>query len=254
MSKFYNNVKSRLNKKGIKGLTKTDYLLAAEYLGIEDLDKATTEQIIAGVDYLMGKQSTQLVSPVQSEEIISLDNAESEENIPNSEVFQSITPLEDIETESYEELEDEEVTAMPAAVNYAPLDIDQAGELATVEDKSELVASTAQSMGIELQLSEIQNIASNMDCSGDSLGESIADIRAAITTFVEYKAQVNQQKINHMITEVRATVTQRNKETSQRLNNGLSQIANDIKEADTDFKSQVKSALQCFAIPANKTS
>lgn len=57
-----------------------------------------------------------------------------------------------------------------------------------------------------------------------------------------------------MIDEVRATVTQRNKETSQRLNNGLSQIAKDIKEADTDFKSQVKSALQCFAIPANKTS
>lgn len=57
-----------------------------------------------------------------------------------------------------------------------------------------------------------------------------------------------------MITEVRATVNQRNKETSQRLNNGLGQIAKDIKEADTDFKSQVKSALQCFAIPANKAS
>jgi len=202
MSKFYSNVKSRLNKKGIKGLTKSDYLLAAEYLGIEDLDNATTEQIIAGVDYLMGKQSSQLVSTVESEEIISVDNADSEESISDSEVFQSITPLEEVETQSYEELEEEledEVNAMPAAVNYAPLEHSQAGELATVEDKSELVASTAVSMGIELQLSEIQNIASNVDCSGDSLGESIADIRAAITTFVEYKAQINQQKINHMI-------------------------------------------------------
>jgi len=252
MSKFYNNVKSRLNKKGIKGLTKTDYLLAAEYLGIEDLDNATTEQIIAGVDYLMGKQSTQLVSTVKNLENLSPDSIEyqdGEENISESEVFQSITPLEEVETESYEELEEELEEDEVLEGEY-----DQAGELATVEDKSELVASTAQSMGIELQLSEIQNIASNVNYSGDSLGESIADIRAAITTFVEYKAQVNQQKINHMITEVRATVNQRNKETSQRLNNGLSQIAKDIKEADTDFKSQVKSALKCFAIPANKTS
>lgn len=158
---------------------------------------------------------------------------------------QVFSQIQESETFIEEELEEEEVLEG---------EYDQAGELATVEDKSELVASTAQSMGIELQLSEIQNIASNMDCSGDSLGESIAHIRAAITTFVEYKAQVNQQKINHMITEVRATVNQRNKETSQRLNNGLSQIAKDIKEADTDFKSQVKSALQCFAIPTNKAS
>ncbi|MHC5821935.1 MAG: hypothetical protein ACYT04_40240 [Nostoc sp.] len=195
---------------------------------------------------IIANQSTEL-APVETQEIISVDNAESEESISDSEVFQSITPLEEVEAESWEEsdeeLEEEEVLEG---------DYDQASELATVEDKSELVASTAVSMGIELQLSEIQNIASNMDYSGDSLGESIADIRAAITTFVEYKAEINQQKINHMITEVRATVNQRNKETSQRLNNGLSQIAKDIKEADTDFKSQVKSALQCFAIPANK--
>lgn len=161
---------------------------------------------------------------------------------------QTLVQHQEDETLTQEEIENDGMQAI------APLEYDQAGELATVEDKSELVASTAQSMGIELQLSEIQNIASNMDYSGDSLSESIADIRAAITTFVEYKAQINQQKINHMITEVRATVTQRNNETSQRLNSGLSQIANDIKEADTDFKSQVKSALQCFAIPANKAS
>ena len=205
---------------------------------------------------ISANQSTELMSS-ESQEIISVDTPELEESISDSEVFQSITPLEEIETESYEELEEdgeEELTAMPTAVNYAPLEYDQVGELATIEEKSELVASTAVSMGIELHLSEVQNIASNLDYSGDSLDEGIADIRAAITTFVEYKAQVNQQKINHMIGEVRATVNQRNKETSQRLNNGLSQIAKDINEANTDFKSQVKSALQCFAIPTNKAS
>jgi uncharacterized protein YukE len=230
MTKFYNNVKSRLNKKGINGFTKADYLEAAEQLEIVDLDDVTTEQILDGVELLESKRSSQVGSAIA----------------PTT--AQTLVHHQETETLIQDETEDEGVQAI------APSEYDQAGELATVKDKSELVASTAQSMGIELQLSEIQNIASNMDYSGDSLSESIADIRAAITTFVEYKAQINQQKINHMITEVRATVTQRNKETSQRLNNGLSQIANDIKEANTDFKSQVKSALQCFAIPANKTS
>ncbi|MBN3944950.1 MAG: hypothetical protein HWQ38_00015 [Nostoc sp. NMS7] len=50
---------------------------------------------------------------------------------------------EELEDEEVSAIEDEEVNAMPTAVNYAPLDIDQAGELATIEDKSELVASTA---------------------------------------------------------------------------------------------------------------
>ena len=166
--------------------------------------------------------------------------------------MQPLTQLQGSEIFAKEELEEDDDEGEVTAIN--PLEIDQAGELAAVEDRAELVASTAQSMGIQLQLSEIQNIAYNVDYSGDSLGESIADIRAAITTFVEYKAQINQQKINHMIGEVRATVNQRNQETSQRLNNGLSQIARDIKQANTDFKSQVKSALECFAIPSDKAT
>ena len=202
-------------------------------------NSTTRAEVVKSVtnDYKLS-QTVSAIAPV----VDVSPNAQPLAQIQDSEIFTE----QDSEDENITEVEEEEVTA-PAPVEYG-----QAAELATVEDKSELVASTAVSMGIDLQLSEIQNIASNIDYSGDSLGESIADIRAAITTFVEYKAQINQQKINHMITEVRATVNQRNQETSQHLNNGLGQIAKDIKEADTDFKSQVKSALKCFAIPANK--
>ncbi|MBW4429961.1 MAG: hypothetical protein KME50_37875 [Nostoc desertorum CM1-VF14] len=135
-----------------------------------------------------------------------------------SPIAQPLTQLQEPEIYAEEEIEEEEVNAMPAAVNHVPLDTDQAGELLAVQDKADLVASTAESMGIELQLNEVTNIASNLDYSGDSLNESIGDIRTAITAFVEYKAQINQQKINHMIDEVRATVNQRNQETSGRLN------------------------------------
>ncbi|MBW4571519.1 MAG: hypothetical protein KME31_26935 [Tolypothrix carrinoi HA7290-LM1] len=217
MSKFYNNVKSKLNKKGIKGLTKTDYLLAAEHLGIEDLDNPSTEEINAGVNYLMKKQSSELTT---------------------------------IENLQYDVLANDSLNEDAQAIALS--EINQAGDLLAIQDKADLVASTAESMGIQLQLSEVDNIASNLDYSGDSLDEGIDDIRSAITAFVEYKAQINQQKINHMIGEVRAAVNQHNQQTSQHLNNGLSQIAKDINQADTDFKSSVRQALKCFAIPANK--
>jgi hypothetical protein len=64
MSKFYNNVKSRLTKQGYTGFVKSDYLEAAKYLGITDLENPTTEQIKAGVDYLVNKQSSQISTEV----------------------------------------------------------------------------------------------------------------------------------------------------------------------------------------------
>jgi hypothetical protein len=197
---------------------------------------------------ISANQSSEL-SAVENLESLSVDSTEYQ-NTEDAKLFQTTTPLESLETESLEE--EEEVNAMPTAVNYALSEISQAGELLAVQDKADLVASTAESMGIQLQLSEVDNIASNLDYSGDSLNEGIGDIRSAITAFVEYKAQINQQKINHMIGEVRAAVNQHNQQTSQHLNNGLSQIAKDINQADTDFKSSVRQALKCFAIPANK--
>lgn len=123
-----------------------------------------------------------------------------------------------------------------------------------IAEKTELVASTAQSMGIELQLSEVESIADNLTYSGDSLDEGIAEINQAITAFVEYKAQINQQKIDSMVDEVRHVVQRTNAETSQHLNNGLKQIAQDINQGTTDFKSQIRTALKYFAVSSLKAS
>ncbi|WP_066423360.1 hypothetical protein [Anabaena sp. 4-3] len=121
-----------------------------------------------------------------------------------------------------------------------------------VQDKAELVSTTAQNMGIELQLGEVESIADHLNYSGDSLEEGIGEIRQAITAFVAYKAQINQQKIDSMVDEVRHVLVRTNAETSQHLNDGLNQIAKDINQANTDFKSQVKTALKCFAIKGIK--
>ncbi|MFM6153170.1 MAG: hypothetical protein ACKPE3_09230, partial [Sphaerospermopsis kisseleviana] len=90
--------------------------------------------------------------------------------------------------------------------------------------KNELVASTAQNMGITLDTSEISLIAENINDSTDTLEQDIDTIKAAIIAFVEHKAMVSQQKINNLITEVRKVVTEKNQENSQLLSDGLTNI------------------------------
>ncbi|MFM6152710.1 MAG: hypothetical protein ACKPE3_06855, partial [Sphaerospermopsis kisseleviana] len=118
--------------------------------------------------------------------------------------------------------------------------------------KSELVANTAGSLGIVLDAQEISLIAENISYSTDTLEQDIDAIESAIIAFVEHKAMVSQQKINNMITSVRNVVTEKNSENSQLLTDGLRSINSDIQEANKQFKSNVKTALSAFTIPAIK--
>ncbi|MFM6197883.1 MAG: hypothetical protein ACKPE1_01860, partial [Dolichospermum sp.] len=115
--------------------------------------------------------------------------------------------------------------------NEAALDTEQETALATAT-KSELVASTAGSLGIVLDAQEISLIAENISYSTDTLEQDIDAIESAIMAFVEHKAAISQQKINNMITSVRNVVTEKNTENSQLLTDGLRSINSDIQEAN----------------------
>jgi hypothetical protein len=130
--------------------------------------------------------------------------------------------------------EEEESTALATATN------------------SELVSSTAHSLGIVLDVGEISLIAENIGTSTDSLEQDIDAIESAIMAFVEHKAMISQQKINQMVSSVRRTVQHKNSENSQLLTDGLKSINSDIQDANKDFKSNVKKALSAFTIPAIK--
>ena len=54
-----------------------------------------------------------------------------------------------------------------------------------------------------------------------------------------------------MVDDVRRVVNDENRANSMLLSNGLININKDIKEANKDFKSNVKAALNAFAIPGN---
>ncbi|MFM6082028.1 MAG: hypothetical protein ACKPCI_26540, partial [Dolichospermum sp.] len=80
----------------------------------------------------------------------------------------------------------------------------------TTTTKSELVASTAQNMGITLDTSEISLIAENISNSSDDFDQDIDAIKAAIMAFIDHKSMINQSKINELIYEVRDLVGNKN--------------------------------------------
>ncbi|GAX39018.1 hypothetical protein [Nodularia sp. NIES-3585] len=283
MTKFYNNVKVRLNRKGIKGISKAEYLVAAEHLGISDLDDVTTEQIIAGVGYLMDKFSNESASlspsdlaTTQTEEVSKIESEleQLEETALPTEhsanIISESTALdfeenleEDIAHETTEpqpSIEQSEMQAMPAASvrgasrREAIACEDDPPEATAIElqETSELVASTAESMGIALNIEDVTAIASNFDYASTNSDDELEEIKAAITAFVQHKAALSRQKIKHIVQEVKETIHNLDSENSELLNDGLRSISQDIKSGSERFRQQTRQALKAFALPPSK--
>ncbi len=122
----------------------------------------------------------------------------------------------------------------------------------TLQDKHELVNNTAQTLGIALNTQEIVNIAENINYSSDDLHNSLEDIKSAIIAFIQHKAVLNNQKINQVVNDITQIASDKFHENSQQLADGLQEINQQLQQQNTDFKSQVKSALTAFAIPTIK--
>lgn len=127
----------------------------------------------------------------------------------------------------------------------------QPARLATAT-QSQLITTTADTMGIVLNAGEIAEIATNINDSTDSFESEIDAIRNAILAYVQHKSLIAQSKINQMVNDVRKVVSDENRANSMLLSNGLVSINQDIQEANKDFKSNVSKALTAFAIPSVK--
>jgi hypothetical protein len=93
MPKFYENVKSRLNKKGVRGISKTDYEHLSIKLGVTDNDLASTDQIIQGVEYFTNKMHGQLSATIttpDNECLMTDDESPSEIVVSQSEMIDTL--------------------------------------------------------------------------------------------------------------------------------------------------------------------
>ena len=70
----------------------------------------------------------------------------------------------------------------------------------------DLVASTAENMGISLSIEDVTAIAENFDYASSNSDDELEEIKVAITALVEHKAALSRQKITDIVEEVRETI------------------------------------------------
>jgi len=168
------------------------------------------------------------------------------ETLTSEVVGNSLQPINsDIDT--VEELE--EFYQHPALFTPSEETLPQSNSLATAT-KSELVFTTATSLGITLNTSEIELIASNVNNSSDDLTDSLDEIKGAIIAFIRHKIAVNRQKIDDTLEEITQVATDGFNANSQQLTDGLQNINHQLQQQSQDFKSKVKSTIKCFQLPA----
>ena len=184
---------------------------------------------------------------------LDIENPSEEEILVVQEYFLSTASQLTVVNETVEELytEVDDVDNLKTAGDDLAIAPPQPAPLA-VSNKSELITSTASQMGIVLDASEISLIAENINHSSDDFDQDIDSIKAAIMAFIQHKSMINQSKINELIHEVREVVGAKNTENSQLLSDGLRSINQDIQEANKQFKSNVRTALSAFELPALK--
>lgn len=165
-------------------------------------------------------------------EVLDYDNPTEEElsNIVDYFVRNAVLPLPVDQTE---------------AVNFE----EDSGALATATD-TELVRSTAQSLGIVLDTKEISEIAANINHSSDDLRDSLDDIKSALVAFVRYKSSLNSQRISEVIEEINDIVADEFSSNSRQLTQGLESINQNMQQQTADFKKKVSTAISAFKVPA----
>ncbi|MFM6911765.1 MAG: hypothetical protein ACKPKW_21905 [Dolichospermum sp.] len=166
---------------------------------------------------------------------------------------QSLVIGDDVATEDLTEVKETLITEDDDSAIAVPSPnetiTNEPAPLATT-NKSELIASTAGKLGIELSIADIELIAQNVNYSSDDLRESLEEIKSAIIAFVRHKIALNSQKIDDTLQEITQVAADGFNQNSEQLTTGLKQLNRQLVQQSTDFKSKIKATLSVFQLPA----
>ncbi len=210
-------IQSRLSRSGVK-VTLGDIKEQCDRM-ISDINNPTENELLAVQEYFMSNATTLAVIPNDVDIVNSVDNTINTASIQN---------IDDIS-------DDGENSAISPLVS---------------SNKSELVASTANSLGVVLNTSEIELIASNFNSSSEDLTDSLEEIKSAIVAFIRYKVSLNSQKISETLEEISQVAADGFSQNSEALTDGLKTINHQLQQQSQDFKSKVKVTLSVFQLPA----
>jgi len=114
------------------------------------------------------------------------------------------------------------------------------------ESKGGLIKTAAQELGITLTAEEVYLVAQEINTSSDDLTAALDEIKSTIINFINYKTQVNSQKISSAVEEMVEVAEDGLNKNSQELKQGLSRVTGILKSGLTDFKR----ISQSFKLPA----
>ena len=214
-------IQTRLSKKGVKkSLSEIrDFLNHKEDVTEEEIDEAALK--------LMPKSAALVIF-----------NAKEKALEISATYFLDLTP-EQLEELSLMGSEEEIREAIYKLINLESLESKE-------EDKTnEMVVSTAQEMGVTLTPEEVYLVAQKVSMAGDDLTNSLDEIKAAVINFINYKTQVNSQKISSAVEEMVEAAEDGLNKNSQELKVGLNRVNGILKGGATDFKR----ISQAFSIP-----
>ena len=214
-------IQTRLSKKGVKkSLSEIrDFLNHKEDVTEEEIDEAALK--------LMPKSAALVIF-----------NAKEKALEISATYFLDLTP-EQLEELSLMGSEEEIREAIYKLINLESLESKE-------EDKTnEMVVSTAQEMGVTLTPEEVYLVAQKVSMAGDDLTNSLDEIKAAVINFINYKTQVNSQKISSAVEEMVEAAEDGLNKNSQELKVGLDRVNGILNGGAMDFKRMS----QAFAIP-----
>lgn len=227
MSKFYNNVKSRLNKRGINGFTKADFLKAAEHLMIANLDDVTTEQILAGVEFLESIRGSQI-------EVV---------NNVNTDVYTPVTESLATYQETETLTEQEDVTAI--ALREEDNNENAIAPLGEGNTSSELALSNAE----ELIQQAINNAPS--DIKQNLLIQYAEREFQSASELIAFKHQIDSQIDNFLANELHQVATDRNNKwdrLQQKITTNADKNLAERTQSRSSFLSNLQARIAEFSI------
>ena len=126
------------------------------------------------------------------------------------------------------------------------------GSAITASQKTEMVASQAQLMGITLADSDIQNIAQQVDFQTTDSSELIDQIKDFLVAFINYRESQSQAKVSQAFTEIIHHANASNQRVTESLHTGLQSLAVQMESQRNHFKSSVRTALRHLTIPSTE--
>ncbi|MCC2695335.1 hypothetical protein [Nodularia sp. LEGE 04288] len=255
MPNFYTNCKTRLNKQGYKA-TKAEILLAAEHLEIDDIENATTENIIAGVEYLICKQSSELANV--NNNVNSVDTADCVTELEDNNTTDELLHIEEPETGELETGEPEIIAPLKTSTELdtnAPEKPEEetplsSGLTVSSADKQALVSTQSMALGFELSEQECLVVADSVDDVFSDYSSFLNSVTSAIRGYIDHRFDEVETALDTNSLQVREHIADRATRLNQKVNNFSGNLKADLGGIRQQIKSSKANILKRFSLPS----